>query len=68
MPRGAARLPIGIARRCIRDFHLQRAEAALDAPEVADPTDIEAATVRGIMLTQALKRLGGSERELLALR
>src|SRR5437764_13629976 len=64
----AAAWLIGIARRCIRDFHLQRAEPVVDAPEPADPADVESATVRKLMLSRALARIGGFERELLALR
>jgi len=64
----AAAWLIGIARRCIHDFHVQRGAAPAEAPEPADPTDIESATVRKVMLGRALARLGGAERELLALR
>jgi RNA polymerase sigma-70 factor, ECF subfamily len=59
---------IGIARRCVHDFQLRRTEPPADTPETEDPTDLEGATVRKLMLARAVARLSGQERELLALR
>lgn len=64
----AAAWLVGIARRCIHDFHLQREEPRADPPEPADTVDVEGETVRRLMLSRAVARLGASDRELLALR
>ena len=64
----AAAWLIGIARNCIQDFHRQRTVSDSDVPDDADSVDIEGETVRRLMLSRALARLGELERDLVALR
>jgi RNA polymerase sigma-70 factor, ECF subfamily len=58
---------IGIARRCIEGARL-RPEPVASPHEVADPVDIEGATIERVTLAQAVERLDERDRELIALR
>jgi RNA polymerase sigma-70 factor (ECF subfamily) len=58
---------IGIARRCIESERL-RPQPLPEAEDAPDPLDVEAETVRRLTLEQAVARLDGRDRELLALR
>jgi RNA polymerase sigma factor (sigma-70 family) len=59
---------IGIARRCIDDMLRTRPTVTADVPDVADPADLEAQTIRRLSLAREVARLDVSDRELIALR
>jgi RNA polymerase sigma-70 factor, ECF subfamily len=60
---------IGIARRCVNGHLGQPSPIPLeDAPETVAPGDLENATVRTLLLKDALSQLGDRDRELIALR
>jgi RNA polymerase sigma-70 factor, ECF subfamily len=59
---------IGIARRSIEDSLARRTPLVPDLPESPAPGDLEADTVRRLVLGSAIEHLSLRERELLALR
>jgi RNA polymerase sigma-70 factor, ECF subfamily len=58
---------IGIARRCIEGARL-RPESLEHPEETADTLDVEAETLERLSLAQAVGRLDGRDRDLIALR
>ena len=59
---------IGIARRCIDDFHASRSEDPYELVDAAAPGDLETEALGRLTLRDAIRRLDPRERELIALR
>jgi RNA polymerase sigma-70 factor (ECF subfamily) len=59
---------IGIARRCIDDFHAARGMESYEVFDGAAPGDLEADALRRLAVQDAIRRLDPRDRELIALR
>lgn len=59
---------IGIARTCTDDFFRERESTSVDSAESAASGEMEADTLRRLAVSEAIGRLTGRERDLIALR